>query len=114
MRFDMSQVLVDYKGEELEAPVTKDGKVSKAPFTLRHGCCEALMSEFPDDKQTTMQKLERETLAGRIYMATGPVELTAKDITIIQDRAAKGYGARAFGPICRALENPVADPQEKQ
>lgn len=83
------------------------------PMTVRSACVEALSTPLQSDREkTTMQKMELFDLAQKIYGAgdDGIVDLTAKEITVVQERVNQFY----LAPPVVAQVHRMLEPKEEE
>lgn len=94
MQYDLSTQILNLDGKPFE-----DGA------TLRTMAFAAVTAALPDDQNKDLQhKLRLYALAQTIY-AGGMVDLTAEDVALIKDRAARTFAhVVALGRMCDILE----------
>jgi len=79
-------------------------------ITLKSVCVNALLDEYDDEpKLSGMDKQKRGKLADRIYTAKGDMDLTPKEITLLQELIGKKNKTLI---VTRAYE--ILDPPEKE
>jgi len=97
MKIDMSQTLKGAKKEEIKSP---EGEV----LLLRDICCSALLSPIGDEKVTPDQKRLRYKLWKKIDTDEEAVELTSKEITLLNDCIGLNYTTIIVGQTFDMLE----------
>ena len=126
MTLDVTQVLVGYDGEALmdvEAVLDADGKpvldeakelmTRKVPITLRPVCINALKATLEADKgMSGVKKTEIWILCGKLYKEDRP-QMTADELTLIQQRISAAYGPMIVGPAFLLLNGTAGKKQEK-
>ena len=100
MLLDNTKVLVTLAGEPLKESV--DGEVKDV--TVKTVIVNALLN--PMEKDTGMQKMEKEELARKVYQ-NDSVDLTIEQVKLIKDRIGEMYAPIVVGQVWRLLENRV-------
>jgi len=100
MLLNTTKVLVNIAGEPLKESVNGVA----VDVTLRMVVVNALLS--PMEKDTGMQKMEKEELARKVYQ-NDSVDLTIEQVKLIKDRIGEMYAPIVVGQVWRLLENRV-------
>jgi len=100
-----SEILVNYKGEEL---LEREG----VKMTLGGACITALDAFLPTDKDEPLsKKLERGRLIGAIFQSMSTETdflLTSEEISLIKERVGKTFtAASVIRRICQRLDPAV-------
>ena len=95
--FDFTTTLKTFDGTEL--------KEDNTPVTFSSIAVNALMGNYPEDKeQTGIQKLVRFKLAERIFTTPATVELTEEEKKLITDLVDKQFSILVVGKMHQFLE----------
>ena len=100
MLLDNTKVLVTLAGEPLKESVDGEAK----DVTVKTVIVNALLN--PMEKDTGMQKMEKEELARKVYQ-NDSVDLTIEQVKLIKDRIGEMYAPIVVGQVWRLLENRV-------
>lgn len=90
-------------GEEILTSKTFTSK-EQVPLTVKRAIIIILSSEFPDDKFTGEEKMERFRLTEKVYKSTSTVELTYDEVKIIKLSAVKAVTSRVYGVVMNAID----------
>ena len=100
MLLSTTKVLVNIAGEPLKDSVNGVA----VDVTVKTVIVNALLN--PMEKDTGMQKLEKEELARKVYQ-NDSVDLTIEQVKLIKDRIGEMYAPIVVGQVWRLLENRV-------
>ena len=100
MVIDFSKAITNLDGTPLKQGDGREDKVAD----LRYCCIEALLSMDPKEQIAGEKKLQRYSLAKKIYNATEPLELKVEDVALIKELVGKGYGVGVVGPVFELIE----------
>lgn len=82
----------------------------KTQLTLGTAACEALLSTYQgEDSLSGNEKADRWALAISIKRSTGPIELTAENITKLKELIGKRFPAMVVGQAFEILEGKTAE-----
>ena len=120
MQIDFGQKLVDLAGEDIvesggfnvDAFIKVHPSIDISPFYnppralfLGSAAMNGLVMQFQDEHGLSgEEKLKRWELALRIKRATGPIEVSAEEVTMIKKVIAKAYAAIVSGQAWQMLE----------
>ena len=96
--FDFTSPICDIKGK----PIIINEETGETK-PLADLIAEALLADDPDTKATGADKLRRHGLAQRLAMADAPLELTAKEQTVINEQSGKYLNPLAYGQVAAVL-----------
>ena len=114
LEIDFTQEFYDLDGEtpialRIDRRCEECGQATEqANYTLRLACTRALVSQSPNESLKPEEHVRRYNLAMKIYN-NDLLALTAKDISLIQDLAAKMYS-----PLVAAQVYLKLDPSEEK
>lgn len=94
MKVDFDYILQDLFG----APIMDGNSGEQKPATLRSVVANALLITIPEDATMNgAKKIELYNIALRVHNSEEPVDITAAEATLIQDRLARIYGPLVVG-----------------
>lgn len=115
--FDVTAVMVDYKGKQIErggivCPEC-NRPIDLEKMTLRDVLIEALVNEMGGEKIDGREKLRRHKLAMRIS-SHDSVSLSAEEVVLLKEQTPKFYKAMIAGRVWEILdpETERGDPKE--
>lgn len=99
MKKNVDKVLIDIRTDEPLKEVIREGS-DPVDFTLRSAIMTALLGTFDGDKATPDKKAKRFDVAMKIK-ASGDVDLTTDDLSIIKEITGIVYNPNIVGQINR-------------
>lgn len=117
MRFNLSQPLVNYKGQLFTRavvgpdgqPVIEEGVVKQEPMTLQGALEAACLNADPQQYSTAAAKILIFNLLMKIHKAGPHVHLSAEEVSTLKELTGKQLSIAAVGAIHALLENPVPE-----
>lgn len=114
MKFDVDQLVMNPNSgtphkvadaSDLDA----DGRPTLIDASLGRACRDALTSRLPEDeKEATVVAAQTRWELTKRLLAGGIVEMNAKEVSMITERAWKVYTTIFAGPISDMLDAPIA------
>lgn len=109
MKFDLSQILVNYNGQQFTRPIVENGVARDEPATLKSLLEVACVNADPQQHSDGSKKMLVFNLLMKIYKASPFANLTAEELTLLKELVGKQMTIPAVGAIYAALEKPVPD-----
>lgn len=109
MKIKLNSILKNIYGEPLKSQRDKPRKKPDDPkekeiLTLRSVIVVALLTDFPNEKLSGEDKLERYRLAMMIQDASADIELSSEKIVMIKESIGKAWNTLVAGQAWETIE----------